>query len=121
MNGQAFAFDGNRLAGVPEHIYVSELRLEKDRWYAAVNLRWVPEGPFADFANTVEVPGYELVGVTAGYDLTENVRLFLSAENLADEVYISNVSTVADQSIENARVFTPGQGRAVFGGLSVAF
>ena len=121
LNGQAFAFDGNRLAGVPEHIYVSELRLEKDRWYAAVNLRWVPEGPFADFANTVEVPGYELVGVTAGYDLTENVRLFLSAENLADEVYISNVSTVADQSIENARVFTPGQGRAVFGGLSVAF
>ncbi len=121
LNGQAFAFDGNRLAGVPEQIYVSELRLEKGRWYAAVNLRWVPEGPFADFANTVQVPDYELIGVTAGYDITDNARLFVSAENLADEVYISNVSTVADQSLEGARVFTPGQGRAVFGGLSVAF
>ena len=121
LNGQAFPFDGNRLAGVPKHVYVSELRLEKDRWYAAVNFRWVPDGPFVDFANTVQVPGYELVGVTAGYDVTDNVRFFVSAENLTDKVYISNVSTVADQSIENARVFTPGQGRAVFGGLSVAF
>ncbi len=121
LNGQAFAFDGNRLAGVPEHVYVSELRLETDRWYAAVNFRWIPEGPFADFANTVQVPGYELIGVTAGYDVAENIRLFVSAENLTDEVYISNVSTVANQSIENARVFTPGQGRAVFAGLSVTF
>ncbi len=121
LNDQVFAFDGNRLAGVPEQVHVSELRLERDRWYAAVNFRWIPEGPFVDFANTVEVPGYELVGVTAGYDITDNARLFVSAENLTDEVYISNVSTVANQSLENARVFTPGQGRAVFGGLSVAF
>ena len=121
LNGQTFAFDGNRLAGVPKHVYVSELRLEKDRWYAAVNVRWVPDGPFVDFANTVQVPGYGLVGVTAGYDVTDNVRFFVSAENLTDKTYISNVSTVADQSIENARVFTPGQGRAVFGGLSIAF
>ena len=106
---------------MPKHVYVSELRLEKGRWYAAVNFRWVPDGPFVDFANTVQVPGYQLIGATAGYDVTDNVRFFVSAENLTDKRYISNVSTVADQSIENARVFTPGQGRAVFGGLSVAF
>ena len=121
LNGQAFPFDGNRLAGVPEHIYVSELRLEKDRWYAAINFRWVPEGAFVDFANTTRVPGYELFGLTAGYDVADNVRVFVSVENLTDKKYISNVSTVANQSIENARVFTPGQGRAFFGGFSVAF
>ena len=121
LDGQVFAFDGNRLAGVPEHVYVSELRLDRHRWYAAVNFRWVPDGPFVDFANTVQVPGYELWGVTAGVDVTDKLRVFVSAENLSDEVYISNVSTVANQSVENARVFTPGQGRAVFGGLSLAF
>lgn len=121
LNGQTFSFDGNRLAGVPRHVYVSELRLEKKRWYAAINFRWVPDGPFVDFANTAQVPDYGLIGVTAGYDVTDNVRFFVSAENLTDKRYISNVSTVADQSVENARVFTPGQGRAVFGGFSVAF
>ncbi len=121
LNGQAFAFDGNRLAGVPEHVYMSELRLEMDRWYASVNLRWVPQGAFVDYANTVRVPGYALLGATAGYDVADNIRLFVSAENLTDETYISNISTVADQSAENARVFVPGQGRAVFGGLSASF
>ncbi len=121
LNGQTFPFDGNRLAGVPEHIYVSELRLEMDRWYAAINFRWVPEGAFVDYANTTRVPGYELVGLTAGYDVADNVRVFASVENLTNKKYISNFSTVANQSIENARVFTPGQGRAFFGGFSVAF
>ena len=121
LDGQVFDFDGNTLAGVPRHVYVSELRLEQGRWYATANFRWVPDGPFVDFANTLEVPGYELLGFTAGFDISDNVRVFASGENLTDEVYISNISTVANQSLENARVFTPGQGRAFFGGISAAF
>lgn len=121
LDGAAFAFDGNALAGVPEHVYVTELRLETDRWYATGNLRWVPDGPFADFANTVRVPGYALLGVTAGCDLAEGVRVFASAENLTDEAFISNVATVADLSVQADRIFTPGQGRAVFAGLSLGF
>ena len=121
LDGRTFDFDGNQLAGVPQHVYVSEFRLEQDRWYATVNVRWVPDGPFVDYANTTEVPGYELLGVTVGFDIADNIRIFGSAENLTDEVYISNISTVADQSAENARVFTPGQGRGFFGGVSVSF
>ena len=119
--GGAVSLDGNRLAGVPEHVYVSELRVDHDRWYLAFNFRWVPDGPFADFANTTHVPGYELFGITAGVDLADGVRLFGSVENLTDEVYISNVSTVADQAAQDGRIFTPGQGRAFFGGLTVTF
>lgn len=123
LDGQAFEFDGNQLAGVPRHVYVSELRVEHGRWYATANFRWIPDGPFADFANTVQVPGYELLGFTAGFDIADNVRVFASGENLTDEVYISNVSTVADlsQPQQNDTIFTPGQGRAFFGGLSVSF
>lgn len=122
LDGQVFDFDGNQLAGAPRHVYVSELRLEQGRWYATANFRWVPDGPFADFANALEVPGYELLGFTAGFDISEHVRVFASGENLTDEVYISNVQTIADRSLQpDARVFTPGQGRAFFGGLSVSF
>lgn len=121
-NGVIFDFSGNDLAGVPEHVYVTELRLEKpDKWYAAINLRWVPDGPFADYANTTRVPSYALVGLTAGYDITESIRIFASAENLFDKKYISNVSTVANQAEEGGQIFTPSQGQGFFGGVTLAF
>ncbi|MGD8327548.1 MAG: TonB-dependent receptor [Sphingomonadales bacterium] len=120
--GGEVEFADNDLAGVPEHVYVTELRLEDpDKWYFGVNLRWVPEGPFADYANTTKVPSYALVGLTAGYDVTDNIRLFASAENLFDKNYISNVNTVGNQSLENGRIFTPGQGQAFFGGVTLNF
>ncbi|MEM9840200.1 MAG: TonB-dependent receptor [Pseudomonadota bacterium] len=121
LDGQSFQLDGNELAGVPRHVYIGELRAEHDRWYAALNLRYIPDGPFADYTNSFEVPGYELLGVTAGFDVTEKVRVFASAENLTDEVYISNVATVADFERQGGNIFTPGQGRGFFGGVSVGF
>jgi len=115
-------YGNNKLAGVPDHIYVSELKLDsEENWYFAINFRWIPDGPFVDYANTLQTPGYELFGMTAGIELTENVTIFASAENLFDQKYISNISTVADQSLENANVFTPGQGQAFFGGLTAKF
>lgn len=121
-----FQFDGddtygnNHLAGVPEQLYVSELRLDGARgWYVGVNVRVVPDGPWVDFANTTQVPGYTLWGTTAGWEATEHISLFVSGENLTDKAYVSNIGTNADQSHERARLFTPGQGRAWFGGISV--
>ena len=121
LNGSV-DFADNDLAGVPEHVYITELRLEDpDKWYFGFNLRWVPEGPFADFANTTRIPSYALVGLTAGFDITDNIRIFASAENLFDKNYISNVNTVANQSVENGRIFTPGQGQAFYGGVTFNF
>lgn len=115
-------FGNNRLAGAPKHLYISELRFDHvDAWYLAINVRWVPDGPFADFANTVQVPGYALFGINAGMDLSSNVSLYLSIENLFDKHYISNVTTNANQTEEQARLFTPGQGRGVFGGINLRF
>jgi len=116
-------FDGNDLAGVPKHVYITELRIEdEDKWYFGANLRWIPEGAFVDYANSIKVPSYALVGLTAGYDISENIKLFASAENLFDKNYISNVSTVADRRVERGDdFFTPGQGQAFFGGVTFNF
>jgi iron complex outermembrane receptor protein len=123
-----FRFDGdgtygdNQLAGVPRHLFVSEARFEqKDKWYVSANLRWVFDGPWADFANTERAPGYELVGLTAGVDVLPGVKLFGSVENLFDTVFISNVSTNANQSLERAAIYTPGVGRAIYGGITAQF
>lgn len=119
-----FYFEGdpdygdNRLAGVPEQVYISELRLDSSQdWYLGFNLRWIPDGPYVDFANTTAVPGYHLLGATAGYQITPAWRIFISGENLTDEAYIANSGTNANQLLEDADLFTPGQGRALFFGI----
>lgn len=115
------SYGHNKLAGVPDVLYVSELRLRHKRWYAGVSVRRVPSGPYVDFANTERTPGYTLLGLNLGWQLTDSVSLFASAENLEDERYIANVTTVADQSRENANIYTPGQGRAFFAGVSLSY
>ncbi|WP_439532281.1 TonB-dependent receptor family protein [Polymorphobacter sp.] len=116
------SYGDNRLAGVPRHVYTSEVRLNsKGGWYLAANLRWSPEGPWVDFANTTKAPGYALWGLNAGVDLSRNIRLFGSVENLFNTAHISNVATNANQLLERAAAYTPGQGRAIFAGLSAGF
>lgn len=111
---------GNQLPAIPEHVFLVEAMFKyQERASFAVNVRHVPDGPFVDFANTQRVPDYTLVGLTASYDVLENLKFFASAENLGDEVFISNFTTVADLSRESPglQVFTPGQGRAFYGGF----
>lgn len=116
------AYGDNKLAGVPRHVVISEIRFDqKQRFYLSANLRWILDGPWADYANTERAPGYELVGLTAGVNLTERLKLFGSVENLFDVRHISNVATAGNQSRERLAIYTPGQGRAVYGGLSVGF
>ncbi|WOE74390.1 TonB-dependent receptor family protein [Alterisphingorhabdus coralli] len=115
-------YGDNQLAGVPRHILIAEARFDQvDDYYFSATLRFIPQGPWADFANTERAPGYETLQLTAGVTLTDELELFGSIENVFDEVFISNLSTVADQSLTNSAIYTPGQGRAFFGGIRARF
>jgi iron complex outermembrane receptor protein len=115
-------YGDNQLAGVPRHVLIAEARFDQvDRFYLSTTLRFIPDGPWADYANTERAPGYETVQLTAGVTLTEGIELFGSVENLFDEVFISNVTTNANQRLTNEAIYTPGQGRAFFGGLRARF
>lgn len=115
-------YGDNRLAGVPRHVLIAESRFDQlDRFYLSTTLRWVPKGPWADYANTEQAPGYATVQLTAGVTVGRGMELFGSVENLFDKVFISNVVTNANQRLTNEALYTPGQGRAVFGGLRARF
>ena len=113
-------FGNNKLAGVPDFNYLTELNLLHKKWKLAANVRYVDNGPFADFANTVQTEGYTLVELNGSYNINDDIRLFFSVENLTDEVYISNVSTVGSGDVDD-QIFTPGQGRGYFAGFDVSF
>ena len=112
-------FGNNRLAGVPEFIALSELRLDGvDDWYSSITVRNIPKGPFLDFANTTQVGGYTLIGLTVGWSISPDFRIFSSIENLTNRRYVSNVSTVFEGDASDA-LFTAGQGRAFYLGVTI--
>jgi iron complex outermembrane receptor protein len=115
-------YGDNYLAGVPRHVFIAEVRFDQvDSWYISSTLRFIPEGPWADYANTERAPGYETVQLTAGVTVFGDFQLFGSVENLFDTVFISNLTTVADQSATPSAIYTPGQGRAFLGGIRARF
>jgi len=113
-------YGSNALAGVPTTAYVTELTLRSaSGWYTSLNAKHLPTGPWVDFANTTRAPGYTLAGLTAGIDFSDQLGLFVSAENIFDRKHIANTGTNANQYLEDAKFFTPGQGRALFVGITL--
>ncbi|WP_315764128.1 TonB-dependent receptor [Sphingomonas sp. Y38-1Y] len=109
-------FGDNRLPVIARHLYRGELRLGSEALALAPNVEWVPEGAWADYANTVRVPGYALVGLGATAQLRSGVTLFVDARNLGGKRAIGDVSAVVRASDASA-IYYPTERRAVFAGI----
>jgi iron complex outermembrane recepter protein len=101
-------FAGNELPGAPPHVLHTQLtyRHPSSLWLAP-GIEWVPEGYFADSANTQEVEGYTLVGLTVGY-AWNRWEVMVSGRNLSDEMYAASVQV--DDAV--GRYLEPGAGRS---------
>jgi iron complex outermembrane receptor protein len=109
-------FGGNRLPVAPRHVYRAELRLGSEALHVAPNLEWVPQGAFADYANTVRTPGYALLGLTAGARVSARLDLFLDARNLTARKAVGDISaTIA--ATPAAAIYYPVERRAFFAGF----
>jgi len=113
-------YDDNDIAGVPPHFYKTALRYQQERFYVAPNLEWVPVGAQVDYANTTDAGGYAILGAEAGYNLTDNVTVYVEGRNLTDETYISNFSTT-NAANANSALYYPGDGISAFAGVTVRF
>nr|WP_282571815.1 TonB-dependent receptor [Roseomonas acroporae] len=115
-------FGNNRIAGAPEHVLRTTVQYRHPSGaYAGPVVDWVPQGAWADNANTLRVPGYTLVGLRAGVDLPNGVSVFLDARNLGGKRTISDVSTVMDARTTSTQIFYPGDGRSIYAGVRAAF
>ncbi len=121
-----FAFRGdaqygdNTLPVIPEHVYRAELKFETDRFSVAPNLEWLPEGPYADYRNTVQTDGYALLGITASLKATDRIDFFLDARNLTGEKAAGDVGAVITATPASV-IYYPVERRAVFGGIRARF
>lgn len=121
-----FRFDGdavygdNRLPIAPVHSYRASLRYEGGSGvFVEPNLDWRPQSTWADYRNTMRVPGYALLSIGAGFEMG-GVTLFADARNLTDKHYVSDQSAAITASAASA-IFHPGEGRTVMFGLRTRF
>jgi iron complex outermembrane receptor protein len=125
-----FKFDNDpqwsntQIPGIPEHYVRAELRYRHPAGFSiAPNVEWVPQGYPVDFKNTLETDSYALLGLTASYDVSSQLSLFLDARNLTDKKYAATTDVIAQPAIgafgPNTNVFIPGDGRSVYAGLTM--
>lgn len=113
-------FGDNRLPVVPRHVYRAEVRIGGEALHLAPTLEWVPQGPWADYANRVRTPGYALVGLTGGARITEGIDAFVDVRNIAGKKAIGDVSAVIAADAASA-IYYPVERRAVSAGLRARF
>jgi len=123
-----FRFDGDRvfgdntLAGVPEHQLRTQLRWSAgERFFIAPNVEWSPNDAFIDHANTLDAPGYTLVGLKIGGRIgggdDASWSWFVDGRNLTDRKWISGTGVVANALGRDGRYLLPGDGRSVYAGF----
>jgi iron complex outermembrane receptor protein len=89
------------------------------------NVEWAPESFYVDSANTTKTVPYALLGVRAVYDDGKRFSAYIDGRNLTDERYFASASAVRTYTeafdpgngIFPTRVFEPGEGRGVYGGI----
>lgn len=114
-------FGDNELPGVPRHFYQGAVTYEHPSgFYATISIDHASKY-FVDYANTVEVKPYTLLGATVGYDSAKQWKVFVDFRNITDEHYVSSVNTFYDDRGTDQRRYNPGDGFGVSGGLTVSF
>ncbi len=115
------AYGDNDLPLVPPHVYRAELRYDHPAgWFVAPSVETTPSDSWLDYENTFKAPGYTILNLGAGWNITPRASLFIDARNLTDERYVSNFGAVTDARVASTAVFWPGEGVSAFVGLRFA-
>jgi iron complex outermembrane recepter protein len=101
------SYGDNALPGIPEHFYRGEVTWAPTTggYFVSLNTEWSPDT-------------YALVGVKVGRNRPEGISWFVEGRNLADRAYAATTGVIADARGLDAAQFLPGDGRAVYAGIS---
>ncbi|GIZ53353.1 TonB-dependent receptor family protein [Noviherbaspirillum aridicola] len=122
-----FRFDGdpvygsNRLAGVPRQFASAEvLYRTAGGLYFGPRVR-LASSTWIDHANSLRAGGYGVYDFKLGQKLDKSLSWFLEARNLGDKTYAATTGVVADARGRDSRQFYPGEGRAFYAGVELAY
>jgi iron complex outermembrane receptor protein len=114
-------YGDNRLPIAPEHFYRAELRYaDPAGWFVAPSVEWSASDIWLDYANSRTAPSYAILNLGLGWKLNRQASVFADIRNLTDQTYVSNVQA-ATVWTPGAALLWPGDGRALFAGLTLSF
>lgn len=115
-------FGKNELAGIPKHIYQAELKYEHPLgFYAAVNTLYAAKVA-TDYANSFYAKDWQIWGASFGYIQPQKQYMaWLDFRNIANKKYASTVTPGYNDAGKDPARLTPGEGRAVYAGLTYHF
>jgi iron complex outermembrane receptor protein len=112
-------FGNNLLPGAPRHFVRAELLYKHPSgFYFGPNIEWVPQGYYADSANTLSTEPYAIFGLKAGFDNGGPYSAYIEARNIANKAYIASASII-DRANAASPLFEPGTGRAIYAGFKM--
>jgi iron complex outermembrane receptor protein len=113
------SYGDNALPGIPAHFYRGELTWSAARGYfVTLNTEWSPRRYAVDMAHTLFADPYAVFGLKVGRDEKAGFSWFLEGRNLANRTYAATTGVIADARGLDAAQFLPGDGRAVYAGVS---
>lgn len=112
-------FGDNRLPGLPRHYYQMEVRYDHPSgFYASLNGQYASRVP-VDYANSYYADAYAIVGATLGYVSRNDAwQTWLDLRNLGDKRYAATVTPGHDDQGADVARSTPGEGFAMYTGIS---
>ncbi|QBF26179.1 TonB-dependent receptor [Pseudomonas tructae] len=115
-------FGSNRLPGIPMHYYQAELRFDlPSGLYAGINTQMASKVQ-VDYANSYPADAYAIVGATLGYNAPkQDWQAWLELRNLTNQRYAATVTPGYDDKGADIARSTPGEGLAVYTGVSYSF
>lgn len=127
-----FKQSADELPGVPRLSYQARLRFDHSSGFFVTGTGTHASSYFADFSNELEVPDYTLFDVSFGYAAPSgHWEAFIDIRNITDEAYASSAGPVYTPNLvgglvnatatRQTRTFQAGDGRAVYGGVTVRF
>lgn len=115
-------YGNNALAGIPEHLWKTELRYENAAgFHAGPTMEWAPVHAFVDHANTLSADDYAVFGFRVGYKTKTGWSAFLEIRNLSDQTYAPTTGVLANAHGADSRQYSPGEGRALYLGVETSW
>lgn len=120
-----FRFDGNAsygdgaLPGIPRHFYRGELVwVPRQNYFISINTEVSPQRYAIDMAGSWFADAYALWGLKVGRNSSQGWSWFIEGRNLSNRSYAATTGVIADASGRDSAQFYPGDGRALYAGVT---
>ncbi len=113
-------YDGNQIAGIPEHTAQLALRYQNGGFYIAPSVKWQVDDTPIDHSNNQFQDDYTLWSLQMAYQVNKQLKVYFDGQNLTDEVYQTSY-VIRGFSATSQPSFLPGFGASYSVGVNYTF